>query len=254
MNPGDFYESGRALAEYLLFHYGTPAEQMPWDFGPAEALEYPARCVRECLDPSCLPAVSRALDLGCAVGRSAFELARHCTEVIGIDYSHQFIDVAGQLQRDGEYPYAHAVEGRLTVAAKAVVPAGIDRRRVAFEQGDAMALRADLGTFDVVLLANLLDRLTDPAACLRALPRVVRPGGQLIITTPCTWLEEYAPASRWLGGFEEEGRAVRTLDSLDAFLGPDFDRTRTLDMPFLIREHERKFQWSVAQASVWRRK
>jgi hypothetical protein len=26
------------------------------------------------------------------------------------------------------------------------------------------------------------------------------------------------------------------------------------DLPFLIREHARKFQWSVALATVWRRR
>jgi hypothetical protein len=26
------------------------------------------------------------------------------------------------------------------------------------------------------------------------------------------------------------------------------------DLPFLIREHQRKFQWSVAEATIWRRR
>ena len=29
---------------------------------------------------------------------------------------------------------------------------------------------------------------------------------------------------------------------------------QTLDLPFLIREHRRKYQWSVAEASLWQRK
>ena len=32
-------------------------------------------------------------------------------------------------------------------------------RAVRFETGDAMDLRGDLGSFDVVLMANLIDRL-----------------------------------------------------------------------------------------------
>jgi hypothetical protein len=32
-----------------------------------------------------LAAAARALDLGCAVGRSTFELCRSCTDVLGID-------------------------------------------------------------------------------------------------------------------------------------------------------------------------
>jgi putative 4-mercaptohistidine N1-methyltranferase len=254
MNASDFYETERALSEYLLFHYGSPEQVLPWAFGPIGALDYPVRCVSECLDIARLPARARALDLGCAVGRSTFELARHCPEVIGLDYSHRFIEVARHLQRHGAMPYAYVEEGRLTTPATAAVPAGIDRCRVTFEQGDAQALDPDLGDFDVVLLANLVDRLRDPRQCLDSLPSLVRAGGQVILTTPCTWLEEYTARPHWFGGFEDNGRPVRTLQTLQAVLDPHFTLARTLDLPFLIREHARKFQWSVALATVWIRR
>jgi putative 4-mercaptohistidine N1-methyltranferase len=254
MSTPDFYETQRAQSEYLLFHYGLPAQILPWAFGPAQALEYPARCVSECLDLARLPNPARALDLGCAVGRSTFELARVCSEVVGIDYSQRFIEIAQQLQREGSIAYDYIEEGQLTIPATAAVPADVDRQRVRFEQGDAQGLRLSLGQFDVVLMANLVDRLSDPKSCLDSLHCLVRKAGQLILTTPCTWLEEYTPRERWLGGFEQSGRAVKTLESIQSILAPDFTLTRTLDMPFLIREHARKFQWSVAQATIWVRR
>jgi hypothetical protein len=76
----------------------------------------------------------------------------------------------------------------------------------------------------------------------------------LVLTTPCTWLEQYTSPSRWLGGFAQAGRPVRTLATLQTVLEPHFTLVRTLDMPFVIREHARKFQWSVAQATVWIRR
>ena len=155
----NIYETDKLLAEYLLFHYGTPGEVLPWAGGPREALGYPVRCVGECVDVARLPEMARALDLGCAVGRSAFELARHCGEVIGVDFSRRFIEAAEALRRDGALAYLRADEGALTTPCRALVPAEIERGRVRFETGDAMALRADLGAFDVVLMANLIDRL-----------------------------------------------------------------------------------------------
>ncbi len=211
-------------------------------------------CVTACLQIGGLPPQPRALDLGCAVGRSTFELARHCSEVVGIDYSQRFIEVARHLQQHGSIDYAYVEEGLLTAPATAAVPAEIDRQRVTFEQGDAQDLRPDLGSFDVVLLANLVDRLREPRRCLARLPDFVRPGGQLMVTTPCTWLEDYTAPSHWLGGFEQEGWPVRTLETLHALLDSHFTLARTLDLPFLIREHARKFQWSVAQATVWIRR
>ena len=249
-----YYESDRGLGEYLLFHYGKPGEILPWPDGPSSALEYPARCVSECLDADKLPGNARALALGWAVGRSTFELARHCREVIGIDFSHRFIEAATHLQQNGRLAYAFTEEGTLASSAEAIVAPDIDRTRVRFEQGDAQSLRADLETFDVLLLANLLDRLATPATCLDQLAKLTRPGGQLIITTPCTWLEEYTPRENWLGGFKDGDRQVRTLDSLRKLLDPHFDLTATRDLPFLIREHARKFQWSVALATTWTRR
>jgi len=251
MNP---YETEKLVAEYLLFHYGAPHEVLPWDFGPSAALNYPARCVRECVDVAALPPGARALDVGCAVGRSTFELARHCAEVIGIDYSRRFVDVAAVLARDGSLPYERLDEGALGSGLVASVPSIIDRGRVTFEHGDAQALRDALGDFDVVLAANLVDRLVEPARFLARLPALVRAGGQLVITSPYTWLEEFTPRKNWLGGFSADGVRRTTLDGLTAALSSSFDLLGTKELPFLIREHARKFQWSVAQASIWRRK
>ena len=251
MNP---YESDKLLHEYLLFHYGTPAEVLPWPAGPRDALDYAVRCVTECLDTALLPPGARALDVGCAVGRSSFELARHCTEVIGIDYSRRFVDAATVLAEEGSLPYLRTNEGTLTTTLTARVPAGIPAERVRFECGDAHALREGLGSFDVVLAANLIDRLAQPARFLQQLPALVRPGGQLILTSPYTWLPEYTAPEHWLGGRFVDGDPLPTHAGLARALAAHFTHTRTLDLPFLIREHARKYQWSVAQATIWRRR
>jgi putative 4-mercaptohistidine N1-methyltranferase len=250
----NIYESDKLLAEYLLFHYGTPDEMLAGLEGPIEALGYPQRCVSLCLDEARLPADARALDLGCAVGRSTFELARHCVEVIGVDFSRRFIDAANTLRDEGRMEYMRADEGALMTSCVAVVPPELDRSRVRFETGDAMDLRADLGEFDVVLMANLIDRLADPSRCLARLAGLVKPGAQLIITSPYTWLEEFTPRQNWLGGFESDGRRVTTREGLEIALAGDFRLTAVRDLPFLIREHARKFQWSVAEATMWERR
>ena len=47
MGTDNIYESERLVSEYLLFHYGKPEQILGWEFGPREALEFPARIVRE---------------------------------------------------------------------------------------------------------------------------------------------------------------------------------------------------------------
>ncbi len=253
----NIYETNRLRDEYLLFHYGRPEEILPYDFGPSGALNFPGRAVRECLDRLPSPG-ARALDVGCAVGRTSFELVRFgCAEVVGVDFSASFINAARILRDVGQLPYRRAEEGSLATELVAELPADMDRTRARFEVGDACALNVEAlgGAFDVVVALNLLCRLPEPRRFLSVLPELVKPGGQLLLATPCSWLSEFTAPERWLGGFADaEGRPVRTLDSLRTLLTPDFELIRVRNLPFLIREHARKFQWSVSQGSVWRRK
>ena len=252
--PRIYYETPRALSEYLLFHYGGKKEIKAPTMVEASALHFPMRCVAECLDTGRLPAEARGLDLGCAVGRSTFELARWCAEVVGVDYSQVFVAAARGLGRQGWLDYECVEEGELVQRCRAEVPGGIDRGRVRFVRGDAMNLPRSLGTFDVVLMANLLDRLSNPRKCLKRLPELVRIGGQVIITSPYTWLREYTPRKNWLGGFVRRGKAIKTFDTLRQLLEPEFKLLRRRDLPFLIREHARKFQLGLAEATVWLRR
>ena len=254
MSAPNPYESARLLAEYLLFHYGKAEEVLPYPFGPAGALDFAVRVVAETFDFNTLPKGPRALDLGCAVGRSSFELARRCAAVVGIDYSASFIRAAAELAASGSLAYERTEEGALRSEALAEVSVDIDRRKVLFEVGDAGALRTDLGSFDAVLLANLVDRLPEPRRCLERLPSLVTPGGQIVIASPFTWLEEYTSREHWLGGYERNGSPVRGGETLREILDPDFEFVRETNVPFLIREHARKYQWSVSWAGTWRRR
>ena len=62
--------------------------------------------------------------------------------------------------------------------------------------------------------------------------------------------------SKWIGGYrDDQNRSdVKGFQSLERIFGPNFKLVEDLDMPFLIRETSREHQWTVAHASVWRRK
>jgi putative 4-mercaptohistidine N1-methyltranferase len=248
MNIENPYESDELLQQYLVFHYANAEEQFPYPFGGADALDFPKRCALQGPDLSKLALAARALDLGCSVGRSSFELARHCEEVIGIDYSQAFIDAANRLAVEGSHPATRLDEGSATTQLTVAVDPVIDRSRLSFEQGDAQVIRSDIGQFDLVIACNLLCRLPEPMRLLERVPDLVKPSGQLFMTTPFTWLEDYTPSANWLG----DG-AVDSFAGLRKALEPAFVLDRQWDMPFLIREHARKFQYSIAQASCWQR-
>lgn len=69
--------------------------------------------------------LNRALDIGCAVGRSSFELAREFQEVIGIDYSQSFVDACDHMKNLGEKVYFIQEEGDLVTPLIAKVSSDI---------------------------------------------------------------------------------------------------------------------------------
>jgi putative 4-mercaptohistidine N1-methyltranferase len=241
-----FYETDLALCQYLLFHYGDDRDLMPFPFGPKNALHFPIRCVTECVDKGTLPVHAKGLELGCSVGRTSFELGRYCQSVIAVDHSSAFISAARKLQHAGFLEYTLQEEGAHRSIRTARVPEGVEPNRVTFLCSDVMEFAPSSGPFDVVVAANLLCRLHDPQAFLSLLPNLVTRGGQLILISPYSWLEEYTPRSHWLG--EDALRSLREI------LDEDFDLLRFFDIPFLMREHLRKYQFGVAQATIWKRK
>ncbi|XP_078726862.1 uncharacterized protein LOC144943361 [Lampetra fluviatilis] len=256
--PENVYESPRLLAEYLHFHYAQGSEALPHEGGPRDALDFPARCAHLCIEQSLGPEAavpSRALDVGCAVGRSTFELTRRFQSVLGVDLSQGFVRASEKLQDAGSMRYSATEEGDLCIDMVARVPPDIDRGRCSFMQADACALPRDLGTFGCVLAANLLCRLPDPMAFLNRVPGLVAPGGVLVITAPYTWLESFTPKSAWLGGYTDaSGKPVRGAETLKRVLSPNFTLLWEGDLPFLLRETARKHQWTAAHATAWRRK
>ncbi|NNE90769.1 MAG: methyltransferase domain-containing protein [Verrucomicrobiales bacterium] len=242
------YESDFLRNVYLLFHYGTPEEILDGIGLDASAIQgaalhFPEATV-EFFQP--YPDAKRALDLGCAVGKSSLVLSKSIDEVIGIDFSQNFVDAAETIRSEGKIDYLRYREAHLSEKLTTEIPENARPEAVSFEQGDAMHLRLDLGSFDLVHAANLLCRLPEPLRFLNRLSELVAPDGQLVLATPCTWLEEFTP--------RENQPTGPTLDLLHEHLDADFELQKVEEIPFLIREHVRKFQLSTSQTSLWRRK
>lgn len=245
----DVYETDDLVAQYCEFHFGPRYFQVP---------NFPARvaalCRQQCADTE----IKRALDLGCATGRSTFELAKFCRHVTGIDFSARFIKVAMEMRDKGSIRYAIPEEGELVSyheRSLAELNLADTKDRVEFWQGDAHNLRDHFSDYDLVLAANLIDRLSDPRLFLAQIAGRINPGGLLVITSPYTWLEEFTPPEKWLGGRKVDGENVTTLEGLAAAMAGTFEPVgEPQDVEFVIRETGRKFQHTLAQLSVWRRK
>jgi putative 4-mercaptohistidine N1-methyltranferase len=246
---GNVYETDTLVSQYGEFHYGEE------HFGVEN---FPSNCARRALEFMAGKRKERALDLGCAVGRASFELAREFDHVTGLDYSARFIRMAVDLKEKGFIRYVLPEEGEIvSYHEKRLSQFGLDavRGKVDFYQADACNLKPLYTDYDLVLACNLIDRLYDPARFLAMIhERMVR-GGLLILASPYTWLEEFTQRDKWIGGFRKDGENVPTLQALQEILSPNFaNLAEPQDIQFVLRETRRKFQHNVAQMTVWERR
>jgi 2-polyprenyl-6-hydroxyphenyl methylase/3-demethylubiquinone-9 3-methyltransferase len=102
---------------------------------------------------------ARVLDVGCGGGLLAESLARAGAHVIAIDLASTMVEVAR----------LHALEGGLR----------IDYRT---ESAESLA-HAEAGSFDVVTCMEMLEHVPDPGATMRSLATLLRPGGELFVST-----------------------------------------------------------------------
>lgn len=245
----DVYETDELVAQYCEFHWGDEHFGVP---------NFPRACAEICLALMQGRRREHALDLGCAVGRASFELARGFARVTGLDFSVRFIRIAAEMAQKGYVQYVIPDEGELVsfreqrLADLALAAFG---DKVEFFQADACNLKPIHTGYDLVFAGNLLDRLYAPRKFLADIAARIRPGGLLVLTSPYTWLEEYTERAEWIGGFKRDGENLTTLDGLDEILATDFERLgEPRDVPFVIRETRRKFQHSIAQLTAWRKR
>lgn len=265
------YESDSSLHMYLGLHYPSSGvlENVPPIFphenAPVHGLGFPQRVVgllnRLANDSGHI----KSLDIGCAVGGASFELAKVYDHVDAFDFSSSFVNAAKRMQSNSENVYFRIpMEADIFQEVKATFDSSITESvaaKVNFFTGDAcnmqqMIVDGSLATYDGVIMSNLLCRLPDPIACLDGLPLIVNKNGVVVLVTPFSWLTEFTSRSKWLGGFDDpvSKKPIYSKDILRQLMEErGFVKIHEEQMPLVIREHQRKMQYIVSEATGWRK-
>ncbi len=245
----NIYESDALISQYCEFQYGEA------HFGVEN---FAVKCARLATEFSKDSGCKNALDIGCATGRASFELARAFDSVTGIDFSARFINVGDKLKNDGVIYFERSEEGDIkSKHSRSLHEFDLETSasKVEFFQGDACNLQEHFKGYDLVMATNLVDRLYDPTLFLEDVKHRVNEGGYLILTSPYTWLEEYTKKEKWLGGYvDDKGNEVSTLESIKAILADTFECVHVEDVDFVIRETPRKYQHTISQMSVFKKR
>ncbi len=243
----DVYESDELVSQYCEFQYGDN------HFGVKNfAVEMAKIASKFSVNKT------KALDLGCATGRATFELAKSFDEVQGVDFSVRFVGVGAKLKESGFVAFSSIEEGEI-VKNKKVTTEELDyenlKEKVSFWQGDACNLKANFNSYDMVMATNLIDRLYNPRLFLDTIDTRLNRDGVLVIASPYTWQESSTKKEFWLGGYrDKDGNEVRTIEALKEVLSNKFELIHSQDLEFVIKETQRKYQHTIAEVSVWKKK
>jgi ubiquinone/menaquinone biosynthesis C-methylase UbiE len=100
-----------------------------------------------------------ALEIGCGAGHLTVALVGRDLNVVAVDASPAMVDATAARVREAQ-----------------------PSQPVAVEVADAHALPFDSGRFDLVVAVGVIPWLHSPAAAIDEMARVLRPGGQLVLT------------------------------------------------------------------------
>jgi len=160
-------ESGPAREGSSDYPFGRHADDW-WDpNGPLRTLHAINPVRLEYIDRRCGLAGKQVLDLGCGGGLLCESMAGHGARVIGADTAAELIDAAAR----------HAREADLAIE---YVHGGSD---VLLAGGEAR--------FGLVTCLELLEHVEDPGSIIDDCARLLRPGGDLVLSTlnrtPAAW-------------------------------------------------------------------
>lgn len=131
----------------------------------------------------------RVLDIGCGDAYLIAQIQEFCSEVRGVDPEEQAVHLANDILK--KYPTCTVV------------------------QGDCYHLPFEDGSFDIVLLTDVIEHLKDPQACLKEIRRVLNHSGRLVVTTP-----KFRPDRKW----DERHEKEFTLEELKDLLSTEFSK------------------------------
>lgn len=244
----DVYETDPIVAQNCEFHYGD-------DYFEVE--NYPEKIAQISLAAMQGREKKKALNIGCKVGRSSFELAVEFDFVTGLDATARNFKIALEMKDKGYMLYALAKEGEIqSFHERRLTDLGLDgvRHKVDFFQADVSNLIDRYKGYDLILVDDIIDRIYNPIKFLESVHLRVNFGGLLILSSSYDWQEGYTERKNWIGGFKKAGENVSTLDGLKHYLEPNFKLLmKPKEVPYVIREGERKFQYCIAELTIWER-
>ena len=216
-----FNNTRHHISSYAWDHYG---ELMSTDSLNHSETVVPGNatvCLTAGLNLLSKPLQTPSLDIGCAVGRTTFELATKTNGLtLGIDVNFSMLRIAQQVLQKGDINYPLKRLGIIYDQQQYEVLLD-NKDKVDFWVCNALALPFDKESFGSITALNVLDVCANPRDLLVNIRNTLRQDGHSILATPYDWATG-VPLDNWIGGhaphLEHQGNSESLLREL---LTPD---------------------------------
>ncbi|MDN5069247.1 5-histidylcysteine sulfoxide synthase [Aliarcobacter butzleri] len=179
---------------------------------------------------------SKALDLGCCVGRTSFELAKIYDEVLGIDFSANYINIGVKLKLYDFVNYKIKKQDK-TFEERAISLKDFDlekvKDKVSFMQGDACNLKEIYKDFDLIFYSSLIDKLYYPKKFLEDVSRRINKNGFFVFLSSHDWFNEH-------------------INENNLFL--EFELLDKIEVSSFIKMKNKNYENKTLLMSIWRKK
>ncbi|MDN5099900.1 5-histidylcysteine sulfoxide synthase [Aliarcobacter butzleri] len=218
----NFYESDESISSYCDLYYGK--DNLYTNY---------VDLIRPYLKDL---KVSKALDLGCCVGRTSFELAKIYDEVLGIDFSANYINIGVKLKLYDFVNYKIKKQDK-TFEERAISLNDFDlekvKDKVSFMQGDACNLKEIYKDFDLIFYSSLIDKLYYPKKFLEDVSRRINKNGFFVFLSSHDWFNEH-------------------INENNLFL--EFELLDKIEVSSFIKMKNKNYENKTLLISIWRKK
>lgn len=218
----NFYESDESISSYCDLYYGK--DNLYTNY--VDLLRPYLKDLKN----------SKALDLGCCVGRTSFELAKIYDEVLGIDFSANYINIGVKLKLYDFVNYKIKKEDK-TFEKRAISLKDFDleniKEKVSFMQGDACNLKEIYKDFDLIFYSSLIDKLYYPKKFLEDVSRRINKNGFFVFLSSHNWFNEH-------------------INENNLFL--EFELLDKIELSSFIKMKNKNYENKTLLMSIWKKK
>jgi len=200
--------------------------------------------------------VDKCLNIGCGVGRTAFELSPFFQHIDAIDFSARFIQYGVKLQQQESVRYTSIISGDIVdfhEISLTELPIKGQGKNILFSQGDGCNLKANFDHYDAVVIEHALEKSYQPKVLLTTVSQRLKIGGLLFVISDFQYSTKYTEKNNWLGGVKVNGENVSGFDELSLRLSDNFNLLDEVQLTRVVKQNQCTYTVTETQLSVWQK-